>query len=107
MAQRGMGRTPGLPSLEHSRPQAAVERAVADHLGDGCGLMARDSFSEQFLPDLIVSVELAGVHAAADLTAVGAERRTSLDEQIDHVIVEWKQSITPLVLGLEHDSLGA
>jgi hypothetical protein len=66
-----------------------------------------ESLSQQLPSDLLMNVELAGVHALADLVAVGAKHGTPLDEEVDHVIIEWEQGITLLAFGFEHDSLGA
>jgi hypothetical protein len=52
-------------------------------------------------------MELAGVPAPADLAAWVAKPWAPLDEQIDRVIIEREQGITPLTFGFEHDSLGA
>jgi hypothetical protein len=54
-----------------------------------------------------MSPEAAGVHALADLLAMVAKHAAALEEEVDHVIIEREQSITPLTLGFEHDSLGA
>src|SRR5271157_435885 len=73
-----------------------------------CGVTApRKSLSEQLFPDILMSLELARVDALANFVAVGAEPRTALDEEIDHVIIEREQCVTPLTFGFEHNSLCA
>jgi len=51
--------------------------------------------------------EKAGPHAPADPVAIVAKPRAPLVEEIDHVVIEREQGITPLTFGLEHDPLGA
>ncbi len=70
-------------------------------------IVARKSLSDQLSPDFLMSVELAGVHAFADRVAKVAKRWAPLDEEIDHVIIEREQGITPLTFRFEHDSLRA
>ena len=65
------------------------------------------SLSDQLPPDLLMSLELARVHPFADLVAMVAKRWTALDEEIDHVLIEREQGITPLTFSFEHDSLTA
>jgi hypothetical protein len=45
--------------------------------------------------NLVVRLELAGVHAPANLAAMGAELWASLEKVIDQVIIERDQRKTP------------
>jgi hypothetical protein len=54
-----------------------------------------------------MSLELTGVDSTADLTAMGTELRTPLNEEIDEVIIERDHGITPLTFGFEYDAVGA
>src|SRR5208337_107141 len=65
------------------------------------------SLSDQLPPDLLMSLELARVQPFADLVAMVAKRWTALDEEINHVIIERGQGITPLTFSFEHHSLRA
>src|SRR5207245_1722782 len=62
---------------------------------------------DQLPLDLLMHLEPARVHALTDLAAMSAELGTPLDEEIEHVIIERDHGRGPLVLGFEHDPLGA
>jgi hypothetical protein len=56
----------------------------------------QESLSKQLLSDVLMSLELARVHALADFEAVGAKLRAPFNQKIDHVIIEGEQGITAL-----------
>src|SRR4051794_23044999 len=60
-----------------------------------------ESSSDELPLDLLMRLELAGIHAPTNLSARGAEFRTPLDEQIEHLIIKRDQGIRPLTLGFE------
>ena len=65
------------------------------------------SLAGQSPPNLIMGLELTGVHTLTDLAAMGPEGRTPLDEEVDEVVVEREQGITPLILGFQQHPLPA
>jgi hypothetical protein len=65
------------------------------------------SLSGQSPSDLLMGLELAGVQSCANLAAIGAKRRTSLDEIVDQTIIERHQRIRAPVYGFEQNPLGA
>jgi len=66
-----------------------------------------ESFSDELPPDLFVSLELTGIDSTANLTAMGAELGTPLNEEVDKVIIERDHGITPLTFGFEYDAVGS
>src|SRR5262249_7739401 len=65
------------------------------------------SLTGQMFPHVLVSQELARVHALADLLALLPELGIPHDEKVDHIVIEREHGITALAFGFEHDSLGA